>query len=436
MAKNKRTNLRVLLIVLLVLISSFLTVVLYLFPILKQSYSVEEVKKIYFAENITSAHTYLINKFNKLYEGRIKVIPINLPYEKFSTNKRKELITKNLRNHTSRIDIYAIDIIWNERFKKWAEPLNNYFTNKELSTLLEASKFYCYSDSILYSVPFFIDIGVLYYRDDLLKKSKNYTDIIPKLNNGINWDYLKNYKFNNPEYKYLFQANSYEGLMCNFLELTGNNSLVYSRGKVTFDKSVAYKLKTIQNYIYKEKLIPKEVINFNESISFNYALKNDIPFFRGWPTGKKTIQVSKELIYKIPNLKFAPLPKFKNEGSVSSIGGWNLIISKNSKYKKESIEFIKFLLSKKSQQFIWENSGYLPIINYFYEDSSYTKNYPELRLFSKLIRNGVYRIKHPQYTRISDILTTNLNLFFRKQISVNEFIQSTLDEINFIVKQN
>lgn len=436
MVKNKRKNLRMILVVLLVLISSFLTVVLYLFPILKHSYADTEIKKIYFAENITSAHTYLINEFNKLNKGKIKVIPINLPYEKFSTNKRKELITKNLRNRTSRIDIYAIDIVWNDRFEKWAEPLNNYFTKKELSKIIDEAKYYCYSESTLYSVPFFIDIGVLYYRDDLLKKNQNYSDIIRKLKNGICWDDLKAYKFKNSKYKYLFQADSYEGLMCNFLELVGENTFLDKDGKVTIDKNIIDRLNNIQNLIYKEKIIPKEVTNFDESISFNYALENDIPFFRGWPTGKKTIQISKELAPKVSNLKFAPLPKFKNDKSVSTIGGWNLIISKNSRYKNESIEFIKFLLSEKSQQFIWENSGYLPIINYYYYDSVYTNKYPELKLFKQLIQNGVYRIKHPQYTKISDILTKNLNLYFRRQISINEFIQSTLAEINSITKEN
>jgi len=117
-----------------------LTVVLYLFPFIRYYKEAQSVKKIYFAENITQTHLQLINEFNKINKGKIEVIPINLPYEKFSTNKRKELITKNLRNRTSRIDIYAIDVVWGERFIKWAEPLNNYFSDSEINLILDQAK--------------------------------------------------------------------------------------------------------------------------------------------------------------------------------------------------------------------------------------------------------------------------------------------------------
>ena len=47
-------------------------------------------KVIFYADNITPAHKTLIDKFNKTYEGQIKVVPIDLPFTKFTTNERKD----------------------------------------------------------------------------------------------------------------------------------------------------------------------------------------------------------------------------------------------------------------------------------------------------------------------------------------------------------
>ncbi|MCB9069591.1 MAG: hypothetical protein H6629_17535 [Calditrichae bacterium] len=68
--------------------------------------------QIYFVDNISQAHSELINRFNAEYSGRIEVVPVDLPFEKFSTNERKQLLAKSLRSKSDRIDVFAIDLIW------------------------------------------------------------------------------------------------------------------------------------------------------------------------------------------------------------------------------------------------------------------------------------------------------------------------------------
>ncbi len=433
MKKNIK-KIRLSLVILLVIISSLSTVILYLFPLIRYSTTSNSIKKIYFAENITDAHMQLINEFNKINKGKIRVIPINLPYEKFSTNKRKEIITKNLRNRTSRIDIYAIDVVWGERFVKWAEPLNNYFSDEEMNQIFDKAKHYCYSDSSLYSIPFFADIGILYYREDILKRINKHENLVNEIKQGITWEELASLKIPKCKYTYLFQADDYEGLMCNFLEIAGRNSCYNSKKEILgFKKDVIYnRLSFVKDLIYKQKIIPAVVTEFDESATFKYALENDVPFFRGWPTGEKNIHLSKKLISKIKYLKFAPLPRFTGESPASAIGGWNLIVSKNSSNKNESVKFIKYLLSKSSQKTIWEENGYLPVLKSFYADSSYLSKYPELKLCYRLLKSGIYRIQNQQYTRISDILTANLNQYFKNKLSYDKFIKNTLYEIKLI----
>ena len=96
--------------------------------------------KLYFADNITAGHQIIIDKFNRIHQDKIQVIPVNLPFSKFSTNERKELLARTLRSRSERLDIFAVDVIWNHRFAKWAEPLDDYFPDNFRDELIKFNK--------------------------------------------------------------------------------------------------------------------------------------------------------------------------------------------------------------------------------------------------------------------------------------------------------
>ena len=152
------------------IIAISLSLLFYFLPFHKIPISENEVAKIYFADNMTPAHTKIISLFNDKYQGQIEIIPVNLPFTKFNTNERKELIARALRNRTSRIDVFSVDQIWVSRFAKWAEPLSRYFSNKEKANILPHALSTCYYENTLVSIPLHIDIGVMYYRRDIIEK--------------------------------------------------------------------------------------------------------------------------------------------------------------------------------------------------------------------------------------------------------------------------
>ncbi|MBP8976937.1 MAG: hypothetical protein KBG83_09520, partial [Bacteroidetes bacterium] len=88
--------------------------------------------ELYFADRMTEAHRILIDRFNELNNGKIKVIPIHFPSAEFSTDTRKEGLARSLRGEDDAIDIFAVDIIGVHRFAKWSEPLEQYFSDEEL----------------------------------------------------------------------------------------------------------------------------------------------------------------------------------------------------------------------------------------------------------------------------------------------------------------
>lgn len=421
----------------LILIAIIISVVFYLFPFQIDFIGNEKAAKVYFADNITNAHIELIKIFNQKYKGKIEVIPVDIPTVKFTTNKRKELITRTLRSRNSRIDIFAVDQIWVPRFAKWAEPLSGYFSKKELDQLLPQALSTCVFNDSLFAVPFFIDVGVLYYRKDLIQKIKNHDYVEERLQKGITWDELielKN-KSMHGNYVYVFQGDAYEGLICNYFEmLGGEGGNFYNKGK--YDVYNPHSIKSAQrlvDMIYKNEVTPAQVAEFDESKSYEYALENDILFFRGWPTLIRYSNLVSRTMSKLNLLGEAPLPKNSDDHSTATIGGWNLVLSRYSSVKKEAVTFIKFILSQEVQELNYKSGSYLPILKSFYTDTKLLNNYPRLNKFKKIIQNGVHRPSDYNYTKISDVLSMYLNKALKKELSVEEALKASQMQINSIL---
>ena len=382
------------------------------------------VVEIYFADRVTAAHKVLIDKYNMMMRGKVKVIPIDFPNFDFSTNERKEVLARSLRGMGDGIDLYAVDVVWVQRFAKWSEPLDKYFTEEEKKRILPQALASCYSGGELVATPLDLVQGVLYYREDLLKKVDNGDRIIEKIKNGITWEELiklnSQINLNNPFY--VFPAADYEGFMCSFMELLLSQEPDYfDKYGFTFDNPVAEKaLQTIVDFIYKYKITPETVLKFTEIPSYQYYVKNNGLFLHGWPSYDKDFMESPFDTAKEKYLKKAPLPYFESGHPASIVGGWNLMVSKFSNKKKEVVDFIKFMLQDDSQEIFYYTSSYFPVINKIYNDPSYLKKYPQILEIKNLLKTCVHRPFHSEYTRYSKIMSNYFEQAMKKQIPVKE----------------
>lgn len=391
------------------------------------------ITEIYYADGITEAHQLLIDEFNKLYKGRIKVIPINLPFNKFSTNERKELLARSLRSKSEKIDLFAVDIVWGYRFAKWAENLTPYFTDKDLNKVIDEIFPTCYFKDSLIAYPFKIDLGTMYYRDDLLAELPNYEVVKEKLESSITWEEFINLgeelkKNGNPFY--LYPASDYEGLICSYIELImSQNRNFFDSSTIDLTKPEAVKaLQTLYDLIYTYKLTPKVVTAFTEHPCHQYFIDKNGYFIRSWPTffSESFESVKKEDLEKI---KRVPLPHYKNGEPAAVFGGWNLMISKFSENKQEVLEFIRFLLRPESQKILFEGNGSLPVLKSLYEDPT-VRNAEALKFYHEQFKYGVHRPLLEDYTRISDIISYYVHKVLEREMNIEDALKKATEMIN------
>ena len=410
-----------------------LTLIFYLFPFTGISSQPNQVKRVFFVDNISNAHQLMVNRFNEIFAGQIEVVPISLPFEKFTTNERKELLTRTLRGMGGRIDVFAVDQIWVPRFAKWAEPLDSYFSNREMAELLpQVVKTTNYQGDLV-GIPLYLDVGVLYYRRDLIQQLPENESIIEQLNESISWLQLAEIRdqYFPGQPVYLFQGDDYEGLICNFLEVLGGNGgrldLEQPTGLLTAEAAASLNL--LRQFIYESGISPEEVIHFNENETYLYALQHDIPFFRAWPTQRGNSPIPDELRWKVDQLAFAPIPHFPGKESKTIFGGWNLMLSKTSQMKPEAIEFIKFASSIEAQRILYSSGGLLPVLKVFYSDEEFLSAHPDLGFLKGIIATGVHRPRHPDYTKISDLLSFQISQALQNNVTTETALSRAAENI-------
>jgi len=392
------------------------------------------ITKIYFADNISSAHQKLIDRFNSEYEGQIKVIAVNLPFTKFSTNERKELLARTLRSNSSRIDVFSVDIIWVPRFARWAHPLDSYFSEKNQQQILSCALQSCYFENQLMAMPLYSDIGMMYYRQDILNSLPGGLEIEQKLKKSITWEELirlsENFSREDRPF-YLFPADNYEGLMCSFVEgiASQNQSLADGVSLQLTTPAAKKSLQLLVDLVHKYRTTPKIVVKYDEFQCYLQALKEDGLFLRGWPGFLRHYRSELEDTSKFQFLKMAPLPHFQGGRPAYVFGGWNLMISRHSTKKGEAVQFIKFTQQPDNQKMMFQNGGYLPIINTIYQDSLFLSQEPELKFYRELMENGIHRPYLVNYTRFSDIISYYLHLAIKNELAVDEALEQASSSI-------
>jgi multiple sugar transport system substrate-binding protein len=384
--------------------------------------------KVYFADRISTAHRKIIDRFNALHRGRIEIVPVDLPFEKFSTNERKELLARSLRSRSDKLDVFCVDLIWVERFARWGEPLDQHFPPGEQDSILPVALASCFSESTLVAMPLLIDIGLMYYREDLIGRLPDAAAVEERLRTSMTWrEFLGLRRRLGYAAKpfYVFQADEYEGLICNYLELVAgyDRGALSSHGINLESPAARSGLQLLVDLVHREGASPRSVVEFDEIRSYRYMLDNDAVFVRGWPNFVENFRVWYPDTVRLERIRKAALPHVEGREPTSVFGGWNLMLSKFSTRKPEALEFIRFLETKEAQQILYESEGFLPVARSIYADSAYMGAHPDLAYYHMLLKRGFHRPSLVDYTRISDVLSHYVRRAILGDLSVDEALR-------------
>ncbi|CAG0957512.1 partial putative ABC transporter-binding protein, partial [Gammaproteobacteria bacterium] len=249
--------------------------------------------EVFFADRMTDAHRILIDRYNRLHEGKIRVVPIDFPNEEFTTNERKEVFARLLRGQGEGMDVFAVDRIWVQRFERWCQHLEPYFPPEELARLTPTGLRSCYKEGNLVAVPFFNVMEALAYRHDLLQSLPGGAEFERRLQEGVTWEEFLAFgaRSRYPGPYYIYPAAEYEGLVCSFTSiLLGLEPAYFETYGFDFDRTEAQRaLQLLVDLVNRYHVTPREATTMTEVTSYElYTRRNGI-FAFGWTNIRKDL---------------------------------------------------------------------------------------------------------------------------------------------------
>ncbi|MEL7424054.1 MAG: extracellular solute-binding protein, partial [Bacteroidota bacterium] len=202
--------------------TSFLLYTLSTFALLSLLVSCSESTEIVFTSGPDDTGTVqrLVDEFNAQYAGEFYV---DFQVKSRLSNEYYRALERELSSGNSDIDLLSADVVWTSTFAEqgWVKDLSQLlFTEYQAKDFVPtALNSVSYRNSV-WGVPWYTDLGILYYRKDLLQKygynnpPTTWTQVRSISQKIQNDNFIK--------YGYLFQGGNYEGGVANACEFIWN----------------------------------------------------------------------------------------------------------------------------------------------------------------------------------------------------------------------
>ena len=309
-----------------------------------------------------------------------------------SSSERLALYQQLLAAQASDIDVFQIDVIWPGMLANHLHDLRPYLA-EDTSDHYPASIANNTVDGRLVAMPWFASVGLLYYRQDLLQK---HGESVP-----TGWDELAEIaaRVQAAEraagharlWGYVWQGRAYEGLTCNALEWVaseGGGSIVAEDGQVTVDNPAAVQAVT-RAAGWVSRISPPGVLNYAEEEARGVFQSGDAVFMRNWPYAWSLSQGADSPVRG--KVGVAPLPGGAGGRSVSTLGGWQLAVSRYSRHPATAAELVRYLVSAAEQKRRAIRGSFNPTIPALYQDPEVLAAAPFFADLMPIMRTAVAR---------------------------------------------
>ncbi len=384
--------------------------------------------------DVSSAYSLLVDEFNRRNQGRIYV---TLQTGPDGTTDLFTIERNILKTQGQAVDILSVDIIYIAEFAvhKWLQPISEQrWPLRERDNYMQLPLKACTIDGQLWAVPLRSDVGLMYYRTDLVPRPpdtwEELTSMAQMLLNA------KSSPESSPRYGYVWQGAQYEGLVCNFEEvLYGYGGSFFSDPfhptEVTIDSPEARQALTMMaNWI--GTISPKDTDTYTEEVARNIWNNRDAIFMRNWPYAYS----------QSPHLGHAfdvhpMLSGGHNHSGHSALGGWQLAINAFIHPAKQEAawEFIHYMLEPESQKTGAMVASWAMALQSIYDDQEVLNKVPLFKKLKPILASAALRPVSPNYASIS----AAIRFYVRQALSggpgaVSQSMQTLAAALNQIVK--
>jgi ABC-type glycerol-3-phosphate transport system substrate-binding protein len=369
-----------------------------------------------------------------------------------TANDQLAFLQALMTSGTATAAVIGLDVVWTAVFASsgWVINLDSYLDPNEMDDyvagLVDAGTW----NGHLYAYPYFNNLGILFYRQDLLDlHMPGWTEA-----DFDTWEELKdvaNYILNNDSglltaadadlVGYVGQFDAYEGGVVNFFEIIGSNGVldaVTSSGEVNVDtQAVKDAMTFFKNLVPpqytgvqgNDYIIPRYGLVHDEGSSVGKWLANESIFMRQWPFAYQG-SIDNHMDFGL-----APLPHFAGATGyrTSAVGGAILSVptATTGAARDAAVNLIKFLGDTTAQEAELTVVSNFPALTSVYDSPPPGQEW--IMNFTDQLPLTLSRPVHKDYPLISDVIADYFSDLMSGQKSVDDALAQMSRDLNDIV---
>ena len=369
----------------------------------------------------------LVREFEAQTGQRVRVI--NSPAD--ATDRLSQYL-QYLGGKSPDIDVYEIDVVWPASLQNHLVDLRPAVTTETQAFLPQLIA----NDTVgsrLVALPYYLDLPLLYYRQDLLRKHgfkkppRTWDELTTTA--AVIQDAERN-QGDGELWGYVWQGRAYEGLTCNALEWQvsdGGGQIVGEDGAVEVDSPGAVgAMERAAGWV--GTISPPGVTMYAEEEARQLFQTGHCVFMRNWPYAFSLVNGAESPV--AGKVSTAPLPAGSSGRTASTLGGGQLAVSKYSKHREGAIALVKFLTSARAQKLQALESSRLPTRTALYGDPEIGAAFPFMAAMRESLDSAVARPSNAtgiDYNEVSTYYFQHVHQVLTKEKSAAESMRSLQD---------
>jgi multiple sugar transport system substrate-binding protein len=256
-----------------------------------------------------------------------------------AADQRHQLYVQWLNAHAADPDVLQLDVVWTAEFAAagWIARLDRFRPSVDdfFPATVAADRW----GGSLYGLPWFVDVGMLYRRTDLVSRPPRDLEDLTQLARRARAEA-------GVPYGVVWQGARYEGLVTVFVEYLGafGGAILDDRGSVVVDSAAAERaLIYMRDAIHTEGVVPVAALTWQEEQTRLAFQSGQAAFMRNWPYAYSLAQ-DRAQSRVAGRVAVAPMPGAAGGAPTAALGGSALAINAYSDRPDEAYALIDYLL--------------------------------------------------------------------------------------------
>ena len=369
----------------------------------------------------------LVDNYNKTNKDNVHVIWHNGPS---GTGDILTIYDNTLRARSSSIDVMSIDVVYPAEFASngWTVDLTSRWSASDRANYLQGPIKSCTYNGMVVAAPLRTDLGVLYYRTDIISTPPTTFDDLTNLAKS---------NASKARYGYVWQGSQYEGLVCDFVEVLGGYG-----GTVldpTNSKSVTVNspqgVQALTEMVsWVGTISPIAITTFTEEPARQAFQNGDAIFMRNWPYAYSLGNASGSKVAGKFDIHSMPYGGSNTVGH-SCTGGWNMAINAFSKNPDASWSFMQYMLGAYAQKQLAIVGSFTPALQSVYNDPDVQAKQPLFTKLAPILQNALPRPVSPVYPDLSNIIQNHVHQALTKVASPAAALSALQSELQALVSK-